>query len=172
MVRGLHPRIKGCDCSPDHLLLRAYLCVLPNKSNQGCTLGSKRYTGPACCKYTDVCCRIIKLKASPNDQRSRPPAAAGTHMCVAEQINAELHRGSRFTKVWPARCCSGHTHVCFRTGEFRVAPKGQRLQRFGRAVVASCCCEHTHTCVCVCERPTKVKVTRVWPTNFNWEHAN
>ena len=30
----------------------------------------------------------------------------------------------------------------------------------------------THTHVCVCERPTKVKVTRVWPTNFNWEHAN
>ena len=146
-------RPTNCCCELAHVRCK-------NKSNQGCTSESKCFkrvrSTRCCCKHTHVCCRILKLRVSHKGQRlqriARPPAAAGTHMCVAEQTNAELHRGSRFTKVWPTICCWGHTHVCCRTGEIRVAPKGQRLQRFGRAVVAV----STHTHICVCERP-KVK---------------
>ena len=68
-----------------------------------------------CCKHTHVCCRILKLRLSPKGQRlhrfGRPPAAVGTHMCVAEYFNAELHRGSRFTKVWPTNAAGG-IHMC------------------------------------------------------------
>ena len=123
-----------------------------------------------CCKHTYACYRILKLRVSHKGQRlqriARPPAAAGTHMCVAEQTNAELHRGSRFTKVWPTICCWGHTHVCCRTGEIRVAPKGQRLQRFGRAVVAV----STHTHVCHCAQHSRV--TNVSPTKRCREHTH
>ena len=80
-------------------------------------------------------------------------------MCVAENLNSG--QKSRVTKVYKGladqlllRTCSfllsiqgclQHTHVCRRTGEFRVAPKGQRLQRFARPVVAVSA--HTHMCV-------------------------
>ena len=99
-----------------------------------------------------VCCRMIQLKVSYTDQRlqgiARPPAAVGTHMCVAEYINAELHRGSRFTQVWPTKCthghtcCCEHTHVCVAEYQSRVAPEDQGLQGFDRPIAARA---HTHT---------------------------
>ena len=129
-VAPLHPRIRGRKGSPDQLLLRAYTCALQNTSNQGCTQGSTCYKGSAdqvllqaytCALQND------KPPGSPKDQRlqrfARPRAAAGTHMCVAEYINAESHRGSRYTKVWPTKFCWEHTHVCCRTDGFRVAPQ-------------------------------------------------
>ena len=160
-------RPTNCCCELAHVRCK-------NKSNQGCTSESKCFkrvrSTRCCCKHTHVCCRILKLRVSHKGQRlqriARPPAAAGTHMCVAEQTNAELHRGSRFTKVWPTICCWGHTHVCCRTGEIRVAPKGQRLQRFGRAVVVV----STHTHVCHCAQHSRV--TNVSPTKRCREHTH
>ena len=67
------------------------------------------------CKHTHVCCRLIQLRISPKDQRlqrlGRPPAAVGTHMCVAEQINAELHRRSRSTTFGRPNS-AGSMHMC------------------------------------------------------------
>ena len=88
---GLHPRIRGHKGSPDQKLLRAYTCALQNKSNQAAPKGGNvtrvRQTA-CCCKRTHVCCRLIQLRISDKDQRlqrfGRPPAAAGTNMCVAE----------------------------------------------------------------------------------------
>ena len=68
-----------------------------------------------CCKHTHVCCRILKLRLSPKGQRlhrfGRPPAAVGTHMCVAEYFNAELHRGSRFTRFGRPMLLGAYTCV-------------------------------------------------------------
>ena len=115
--------------------------------------------------HTPVCvCALRNNKAqgftqgSTDTQRfGRPPA------CVAEFINAELHRGSRFTTVGPTQFCWEHTHVCCRTDEFSVAPKGQRLQQ--KVWPTSCCCEHTNVCCRVCHfkiAPKGQRVTRVW----------
>ena len=92
---------------------------------------------------------MIKRGVSPKEQRlqrfRRPPAAPGAHMCVAEYINAQLHRG--FHEAWPTKFCWEHTHVCGRTHEFKVAAKRQRLQRFGRPIAAV----STHVCVAECD---------------------
>ena len=71
----------------------------------------------------------------------RPPAAAGTHMCVSE---IDQRRAAPRVKVyhgWATQLCWKHTYVCCRTDEFRVAPQGQRLQH--KVWPTSCCCEHS-----------------------------
>ena len=71
--RMCNPRIKGYKGSTDHFMLRAYTCALQSKSNQGCTYpGVEMLQGSDptrhCCKYTHVCCRIVKLRVSPKGQ--------------------------------------------------------------------------------------------------------
>ena len=161
----MHPRIKFAH----QLLLRSHTCVLQNKTNQGCTRGSKCFKGSVdqvlLQAYT---CVLQNDKAQGFTQGSMvttdcPTTCCRGHTHVCCSVNQR--RGSRFTKVWPTACCWQHTHVCRRTGEFRVAPKGQRLQRFARPVVAV----STHTCVCCCAQHSRA--TKVSPTKCCREHT-
>ena len=95
------PKSQGLQRSADQLLLRAYTCVLHNRStkfNQGLH--------------------------QPEDQGlqgfDRPTAAASAHThtharaCARELQNTQIQgctRGSRVTKVWPTTCCCEHTHA-------------------------------------------------------------
>ena len=111
-----------------------------------------------CCKHTRACCGIIKLRISPKDQRlqrfGRPPAAVGTHMCVAAKSTQSCTEGRGLL-------CWQHTSARCRTDEFRVAPKGpvscrtdqsrvaptdQGYKGFGRPIAAL----SIHMCVAEC----------------------
>ena len=104
-----------------------------------------------------VCCRMIQLKVSYTDQRlqgiARPPAAVGTHMCVAEHINAELHRGSRFTQVWPTKCSHGSYTCALQSVSIQGCTQESRVTTEWQT---NCCCEHTHVC-CTIDQPSSTK---------------
>ena len=112
-----------------------------------------------CCKHTRACCGIIKLRISPKDQRlqrfGRPPAAVGTHMCVAAKINAELHRGPRFTLLAAYICAlqNRRIHGCtqgacvLQNRSIKGCTHRSRLQMFWPT---NCCFEHTHVCCRMC----------------------
>ena len=146
---------KGCTQGSLHRS-GPYSLVLPTKSNQGCTQGSKRYTGPACCKYSHVCGRIIFLRDSPKAQ------------------------GSTITTTG----CCGHTRVCCRTNQRRVAPRvkaykgladqmllgaytcvlrNRRIQgctqgsEVTKVWPSSCCCEHTHICFAITQQKSRLQ---------------
>ena len=160
----MHRRAKGYKGSADHLLLRAYICVLQNKSNQGCTQGSKYYKASptnCCCENTHVCCRLFHLRVATKD-RVCPTSCCypkDRHVacykgpadrvllqactCVLQKSKTEgFTQGSTVTKVSRTTCCGGHAYVCCRINQWRVAPS-QGLRRFARPTVAV----STHMCV-------------------------
>ena len=119
------------------------------------------------CKHTHVCCRLIQLRISPKDQRlqrlGRPPAAVGTHMCVAEQINAELHRRSRSTTFGrPSSAGSMHMCVAEQTNP-GLHPSVEGCKGLADQST-SCCCGHKHVYVRHVKlklHPRVCRVTRV-----------
>ena len=88
------------------------------------------------------------LRASHTGQRlqgiARPSAAVGTHMCVAEYTNAELHRGSRFTQVWPTKCTQGSYTCVLQNVSIQGCTQESRVTTEGRPVAAA----SIHMCVC------------------------
>ena len=134
---------------------------------QGCTQGSTVVWGRptnCCCEHTHVCVAEshVNSRLAPRIKKvqefGRPTAAASIHICVSETVpgctqgsqvtrdwptNCEnmssqgCTQGPRDTGVWPTMCCCEHTHVCCRIYQFRVAPKCQGLQWFGRSVAAA-----------------------------------
>ena len=111
--------LEGCtqgSSSPDQMLLRAYTCALKNKSNQGWS----------------TCYQVAE------DQ-----VLLQAYTCVLQNDKTQhFTQGSTVTKVWPTTCCCGHTHVCCRTHQRRVA-RGSRFTRFGRPSSAG----SIHMCV-------------------------
>ena len=94
----MHLKIKGYKGFADQLLLRP--CVLQNKSHQGCTQGLKCYKGPA------------------------DRALLQAYTCVLQTNKTQdFTQGSTVAKVWPTTCCCGHTNVCCRINQCRVAPR-------------------------------------------------
>ena len=120
-------------------LLRAYICVLQNKLNQGCTKGTKYYKASADQVLLQAYMCVLQndktqgfTQGSTDTQRfGRPPAAAGTHVrCRIDQCRAApgvkvyegvadpillgiqgCTQGSKVTEVWLTSCCCEHTCV-------------------------------------------------------------
>ena len=134
---------------------------------QGCTQGSKVVWGRptnSCCEHTHVCVAEshVNSRLAPRIKKvqefGRPTAAASIHICVSETVpgctqGSQVTRdwpttcenmssqgctqGPRVTSVWPTMCCCEHTHVCCRIYQFRVAPRVDMLQGFGRPGAAA-----------------------------------
>ena len=157
-----------------------HMCVWQNHmSTQGLHQGSKRYNSLAdqllLRAYTYVC-----------QQQPVPGCTQGSQVTRDWPTNCEnmsshgCTQGPRDTSVWPTMCCCEHTRVCCRIYQFRVAPKCQGSQWFGRSVAAA----HV-TCVLQKkstqgwfgrphpDRKTHMcAITRVWLTKkYTWLHA-
>ena len=114
-----------------------HMCVWQNHtSTQGLHQGSKRYESLAdqllLRAYTYVC-----------QKQPVPGCTQGSQVTRDWPTNCEnmsrqgCTQGPRDTGVWPTMCCCEHTRVCCRIYQFRVAPKCQGLQWFGRSVAAA-----------------------------------
>ena len=132
---GLHPRVKGYNGVADQLLLRAYTCVLHNRST-----------------------KFNQALHQPEDQGlqgfDRPTAAASAHTHththarvrarVAEYANSGLHpRIKGYEGLADDMLLRAYTRFCCRINQFKVATGDQRLHRFGRPTAAV----STHVCV-------------------------
>ena len=140
----LQLRIKGYKGSPDQLLQRAYTCALQNKSNHGCTQGSKFFQGFAdqllLSAYT--CVLQNGSLVAPKDQGLQELLQRAYTCALQNKSNQGYAQGS--TRVRPTSSC-WHAHVArCRTDEFKVAPK----VKGSKVWPTNCCLEHTHTLVC------------------------
>ena len=147
--------------------------MLQNKTNQGCTRGSKCFKG----SVDQVLLQAYKCVLQNDKARGFTQGSTVTKDCPTTCCRRHTHvccsvnqrRVDPRVKVYKGLAdhvlLGAHTHVCRRTGEFRVAPKGQRLQRFARPVVAV----STHTCVCCCAQHSRA--TKVSPTKCCREHT-
>ena len=144
---GLHPRVTSKKRLADQLLLRAYTCVLQNRSNQGCTQGSTCYQGSA---------DQVLLQA---------------YICVLQNIKAQgFTQGSTVTKDCPTTGCCRHTHVCRRTNQCRVAPRVKVYKGLADHMLLG-----AYTCVLQNRRNQGCtqgsEVTKVWPSSCCCEHT-
>ena len=144
-VTGVRPT--NCCCEHTHV----------NTSNQGCTQGWKCYKGPADPVLLQAYTCVLQndksqgfTQGSTVTKVSPATCCCGQIMCVAEQVNAELHRragrpnSARSTRVWPTNCCCEHTKIS--TQACTYGPRATRSWQH------NCCCTQGS------------RVTWVWPT--------
>ena len=131
----------------DQILLGAYTGVLQNRRIQGCTSRHRlqRFGRQVAAVSTRICVSQntpvhgCTQHSRSHHQRLHKGLAdhllLRAHTCVLQ--NRSMHRGSRFTKVWPTQscwptsCCCQHINVCCRICHFKIAIRGQGLQGFG-----------------------------------------
>ena len=74
----------------------------------------------------------------------RPGAAASTRAADGKMIKLKMSpKKSTVTKVWPTTCCCGHTHVCCRINQRRVAPGVKVYEGLADQTLLG-----AHTCMC------------------------
>ena len=162
----LRPTFKGYKGFADQVLLRAYTCVA---QKSGLHPGVEILSRP----HTHVRCRLGYLRVAPKGQGlqglqgfarplaaasftqgstatqrfGRPPAAAGTHRCVAE-VAPRIQRCTHGSRSATARTHAVRAHV-LQNRSIKRCTRGTRVTqvtRFGRPVAAL----SIHTCVAEC----------------------